>query len=128
MLLLATGGGVPRRERLEGWVGAWRKMGGKKGEQGEEKGSGRSRYRRHARAWESSVSRGKEGGEDEWRGAGIALLTAASSRLESSVSRGKGGVMVGVGACAISGGMLTLGTALGVGKREGECGHRGLRC
>ncbi len=27
--------------------------------------------------------------------------------------------MVGVGACAISGGMLTLGTALGVGKKRG---------
>ncbi len=29
---------------------------------------------------------------------------------------------MGVGACAISGGMLTLGTALGAGKREGMVG------
>ncbi len=31
------GGGVPRRERSEGWVGEWRKMVRKKGEQVEEK-------------------------------------------------------------------------------------------
>ncbi len=31
------GRGVPRREHLEGWVGEWRKMVRRKGEQGEEK-------------------------------------------------------------------------------------------
>ncbi len=88
------GGGVPRRERSEGWVGAWRKMGERRASKGRRKGSGRSRYR-SSRLGKLGEQRKGRGGEGEWRVPGFALLTAASSRLgklgEQRKGRGNGG-------------------------------------